>query len=112
MVVGSVVCSRRWDRRFKCGRSSEVGSDDVTDTRSDGIAAGSYPTKSKVAADADAECQSGITGVGERYELCATGRAYRSEERRVGKECRSRWSPYHYKKKHEMGVADSASRAI
>ena len=23
------------------------------------------------------------------------GRAYRSEERRVGKECRSRWSPYH-----------------
>src|SRR3546814_6545465 len=30
-------------------------------------------------------------------------RQYRSEERRVGKECvstcRSRWSPYHYKKK-------------
>src|SRR5258706_14885390 len=25
--------------------------------------------------------------------------ALRSEERRVGKECRSRWSPYHYKKK-------------
>src|SRR5256885_13051262 len=24
-----------------------------------------------------------------------TGPAYRSEERRVGKECRSRWSPYH-----------------
>src|SRR5215213_11347538 len=23
----------------------------------------------------------------------------RSEERRVGKECRSRWSPYHYKNK-------------
>ena len=23
----------------------------------------------------------------------------RSEERRVGKECRSRWSPYHEKKK-------------
>ena len=22
-------------------------------------------------------------------------RSYRSEERRVGKECRSRWSPYH-----------------
>ena len=22
-------------------------------------------------------------------------RRYRSEERRVGKECRSRWSPYH-----------------
>src|SRR5256885_16850480 len=25
----------------------------------------------------------------------------RSEERRVGKECRSRWSPYHYKKKDD-----------
>src|SRR5258706_1059205 len=25
----------------------------------------------------------------------ATGRPLRSEERRVGKECRSRWSPYH-----------------
>src|SRR3712207_9422180 len=24
----------------------------------------------------------------------------RSEERRVGKECRSRWSPYHYKKEN------------
>src|SRR5713226_7879260 len=28
------------------------------------------------------------------------GKTTRSEERRVGKECRSRWSPYHYKKKH------------
>src|SRR2546421_6998783 len=26
----------------------------------------------------------------------------RSEERRVGKECRSRWSPYHLKKKKEL----------
>src|SRR5256885_12659644 len=26
----------------------------------------------------------------------------RSEERRVGKECRSRWSPYHLKKKKEQ----------
>src|SRR5205823_12981197 len=26
-------------------------------------------------------------------------RGHRSEERRVGKECRSRWSPYHSKKK-------------
>ena len=24
-----------------------------------------------------------------------SGEVYRSEERRVGKECRSRWSPYH-----------------
>ena len=25
----------------------------------------------------------------------AAGKYFRSEERRVGKECRSRWSPYH-----------------
>src|SRR5476651_2830678 len=30
----------------------------------------------------------------------AAGAARRSEERRVGKECRSRWSPYHEKKKN------------
>ena len=30
------------------------------------------------------------------YRLIDTAAAYmRSEERRVGKECRSRWSPYH-----------------
>src|SRR2546425_3301738 len=28
-------------------------------------------------------------------ELCSSGLVKRSEERRVGKECRSRWSPYH-----------------
>src|ERR1022692_493850 len=29
----------------------------------------------------------------EAFDLCSL--CYRSEERRVGKECRSRWSPYH-----------------
>ena len=30
------------------------------------------------------------------FALAAPGsRFFRSEERRVGKECRSRWSPYH-----------------
>src|SRR3712207_5184273 len=28
-------------------------------------------------------------------EFCAEDECVRSEERRVGKECRSRWSPYH-----------------
>ena len=39
------------------------------------------------------------TGKSEKCILCfprlETGQAPRSEERRVGKECRSRWSPYH-----------------
>ena len=28
-------------------------------------------------------------------QVLSTNAFYRSEERRVGKECRSRWSPYH-----------------
>ena len=33
--------------------------------------------------------------VAEKLGLANAGDAERSEERRVGKECRSRWSPYH-----------------
>ena len=29
------------------------------------------------------------------FQIMNTGLDWRSEERRVGKECRSRWSPYH-----------------
>ena len=36
--------------------------------------------------------------------------AYRSEERRVGKECRSRWSPYHYTKKKKKIKQKQRSR--
>src|SRR3712207_9531799 len=39
----------------------------------------------------------------------------RSEERRVGKECRSRWSPYHYKKNtcvDDRRTGDSSSRRM
>src|SRR5687768_18443409 len=35
----------------------------------------------------------------------------RSEERRVGKECRSRWSPYHGKKK-EIDIEENITRAV
>src|SRR6266436_8325795 len=36
--------------------------------------------------------------------------ASRSEERRVGKECRSRWSPYLYKKKQHWAPARHSMR--
>src|SRR3546814_21052582 len=46
--------------------------------------------------------------------LRESGIVGRSEEGRVGKECvstcRSRWSPYHYKKKHETHRSDRSSR--
>src|SRR3989338_4422241 len=32
---------------------------------------------------------------GDQIRMEPAGRGRRSEERRVGKECRSRWSPYH-----------------
>ena len=35
----------------------------------------------------------------------------RSEERRVGKECRSRWWPYHEKKKKKMKIAIDTTTA-
>ena len=35
------------------------------------------------------------TGIGQRGTKRIFIHIYRSEERRVGKECRSRWSPYH-----------------
>src|SRR5436309_4536368 len=44
--------------------------------------------------------------VAQRAAIVAAG-PIRSEERRVGKECRSRWSPYHYKK-HEKICRDIA----
>src|SRR2546429_2100256 len=36
-----------------------------------------------------------ITDRGRPSHVLLTVEEYRSEERRVGKECRSRWSPYH-----------------
>ena len=38
-----------------------------------------------------------LKAIGEKKaKVCVLGLGYvRSEERRVGKECRSRWSPYH-----------------
>ena len=36
-----------------------------------------------------------IAGSKKEAGECLLAQAFRSEERRVGKECRSRWSPYH-----------------
>src|SRR5438445_13508947 len=42
------------------------------------------------------------------FIFCALHETARSEERRVGKECRSRWSPYHLTKnnKRQNGTAE------
>ena len=43
----------------------------------------------------DILAQAGFEVVGEAETGSQAVEKYRSEERRVGKECRSRWSPYH-----------------
>src|SRR5688572_32924656 len=77
--------SRRRHTRFDCDWSSDVCSSDLSKTArwSSGSSSGA-PTRTWV------RCAS------RRH---AGPRASRSEERRVGKECRSRWWPYHEKKK-------------
>src|SRR5688572_32716718 len=83
--------SRRRHTRFDCDWSSDVCSSDL-----DSAATISFN-------QLHAECQTRI----QQKRWCpscerevpmseiAKGYEFRSEERRVGKECRSRWSPYH-----------------
>ena len=40
-------------------------------------------------------CRQIAADIGEGLARAAVAAKVRSEERRVGKECRSRWSPYH-----------------
>ena len=57
-----------------------------------------YPTPAAIAAEIvfDAYRRGDIAGMKVMDLGCGTGMfSMRSEERRVGKECRSRWSPYH-----------------
>src|SRR4030066_1743844 len=72
--------SRRRHTRFKCDWSSDVCSSDLRSL----VPAGSVGI---------ANNQTGM------YPVASPGG--RSEERRVGKKCRSRWAPYHLKKKQQ-----------
>jgi len=46
-------------------------------------------------ADVDARFAAATFDLEPRGQRPSRRRVWRSEERRVGKECRSRWSPYH-----------------
>src|SRR3989441_757145 len=58
--------------------------------------------------------QGGVAGVETVTAVLTSGQtqSVRSEERRVGKECRSRWSPYHYKKTQLAGSANPCSATV
>src|SRR2546430_8678347 len=91
--------SRRRHTRFDCDWSSDVCSSDldVLDPFFSGDR--EYQLEAARATRAAAE-KHGVT-IWDVYTGVATHRFHglshsdRSEERRVGKECRSRWSPYH-----------------
>src|SRR5260370_7283155 len=70
--------SRRRHTRFKCDWSSDVCSSDLSTARA-------------------RRCFSSMKYTAWREQLRSASIQLwrRSEERRVGKECRSRWSPYH-----------------
>src|SRR2546430_17414144 len=93
--------SRRRHTRFDCDWSSDVCSSDLLagktegggNTRTDKMIAG-CPDWAKVM-----DWQFGHRG------LLIRGETGRSEERRVGKECRSRWSPDHLKKKKKYALS-------
>src|SRR5256886_4717842 len=91
--------SRRRHTRFDCDWSSDVCSSDLIPARPPPAAvdraARSRP--SSTASLADFNLSSAIernppTILSSNISSCVPAR---SEERRVGKECRSRWSPYH-----------------
>src|SRR6266571_2069723 len=73
-IINFFFSSRRRHTRLTCDWSSDVCSSDLIVAHRPGAALGQTVVVENV------------TGA---------GGTMRSEERRVGKECRSRWSPYH-----------------
>src|SRR4051812_49940948 len=90
--------SRRRHTRLTCDWSSDVCSSDLDTARST-LAAAATRNPDKVVA---ARYYQGLAALRAGNTAQATEDFTRSEERRVGKECRSRWSPYHLKKKTKL----------
>src|SRR5260370_23173653 len=91
--------SRRRHTRFKCDWSSDVCSSDLSSGFSIGVTPYSQPEELGLAVKlADGKVVI-VEKAHQRYSTVYrnrfAGQQVRSEERRVGKECRSRWSPYH-----------------
>src|SRR5260370_31495751 len=90
--------SRRRHTRFKCDWSSDVCSSDLNASSAELLAiADEAFAGGDVSAAAQAYGQVLQDEPGQPKAVAGLAKCYlkRSEERRVGKECRSRWSPYH-----------------
>src|SRR5260370_15451511 len=89
--------SRRRHTRFKCDWSSDVCSSDldsVVSLNGDDVVFAGFGI---VAPEYHWNDYEGLNVKGKVVMVMVNDPGYgsRSEERRVGKECRSRWSPYH-----------------
>src|SRR2546430_5110307 len=89
--------SRRRHTRFDCDWSSDVCSSDLGKRRTRQLASNFYQLEGALQLKFEASWRVrrlphfGHSGGASFSRSCSL----RSEERRVGKECRSRWSPYH-----------------
>src|SRR5438132_3586616 len=91
--------SRRRHTRSLCDWSSDVCSSDLVQTDRPCLAGGAHGRALPIR---------GHRAGGQVRDAEGGGRAARSEERRVGKECRSRWSADHYKKNMKRTVRKPA----
>src|SRR2546430_10924767 len=96
-VVFFFFSSRRRHTRFDCDWSSDVCSSDlVPDVLEDVPLADPHVLDLLPGSVRQAARLLPAQGLGQvRESLLEPNVRVRSEERRVGKECRSRWSPYH-----------------
>src|SRR5256886_5999420 len=90
--------SRRRHTRFDCDWSSDVCSSDLI---GEGLTtevwwSPNHPFKSSLTGASARDLAAAYTNATKKQWTQPMGFIHaRSEERRVGKECRSRWSPYH-----------------
>src|SRR5436189_5232533 len=89
--------SRRRHTRYIGDWSSDVCSSDLDRQ---------YSEKGDIESDFPMRCRLSLSIAGRSRHAFCPARFRRSEERRVGKECRSRWSPYHEKKKSRLHETD------
>src|SRR2546430_13485719 len=91
--------SRRRHTRFDCDWSSDVCSSDLQQRDWHAAPGTANPVRTPEAARLESETSIRSPTVpcdtGQHERLASHPYTQRSEERRVGKECRSRWSPYH-----------------
>src|SRR5260370_20251250 len=92
--------SRRRHTRFKCDWSSDVCSSDLRSVAEGVAALYAYEAQVPEIATTKVDGLNRFYGINDAkaiayFSIHEQADKARSEERRVGKECRSRWSPYH-----------------